>query len=1188
MRTESLLSLFVLFIALAPPARAAEGVWGSNRRLFALPAPRDVRIDGRLEEWDESAAMFVTLNQEVADRFHGWIMTMYDREALYIGARVRDDTPMNNLHGPQGDAQWAWNADAMQFRFFTDPEVGPTVFREKDRTYPVAHLLLWYFTLERRPCMKLSFGYRFRPYGGGTGVVPPDRYAAAYRKNDDDTGYSLEYRLPWELFGMEEPLRAGHIVPGTVQIMFDDGSGLRCPRRFAASDLLSAYAPNPWRQYESWGRIIFSDRGNLPPRFTRIQKMPERPTPLSLSYELPKDAVVSLDVRNQAGETVRRLPAKSSRSAGARTEKWDGLDGAGHPLPPGRYSFTGIRHDPIETRYLVGVNNAGHPTWHTTDGRGSWGGDHGLPSALCRTEHGMALAWSSQESAPGIILTDTQGRKQWGAFFNSATCMATDGTRLFFGGTRRARTVRLMDAGRGRRIAFPNGRATVDSWHEGNRPPKISGLAYAKGTLYAAYEKENRVVLYDATTGGVKEIRQIPRPRHLTALTDGHLLVTSGEEILKLAPDGEHAPFLTGDHVADPRGTAVGPDGRIFLANGGTLQNVSVFSPKGEYLRSIGKSGGRPRVGRHDPSGMLEPWSLALDGRGRLWVTEHIDRPKRISVWDVESGRNVKESFGVARFANFAGIDPGNPSEVISADATLWKVDLETGEKRFHSTLWRKTADDMPEPFDNFRLIRANNGHQYIHPYRGPRALYVREGNITRPFCEFFPKKGKAWQDQNGDGRYQDEEFSDLTVEVGRHIQCLDRDLNIWISGHVFRPTGIGPDGRPRYDFSRPEKTEIRCSGPMPRMMNDPEDGTFYVVRPGRRRKGRLKPGTIDKIRPDGTVLWRYPNVIAWRDAWNMGIPPAGHIYGPWGLPTMKGDFLAVGTFRGSCHILTRDGQYVTTVLPDIRRMRFAPGAIKQEMHGGTLAEWKDGRYLLACGDNDARVLEVGGLDTVERFTGRFRITEDDHRTVRESLRSHRAARARAMPLFIARGTKSLQDIPRRGEPQAQKIERVVDERRSFTARLARDSDRLHLRCEIQSPSQPVTSVPAERLPEGGNLLDIQIKPDDGSAIRLLVGRTADGQTRAARQQDGTVRDVSEAVRISEYRYDRRTNRLQLRCAVPFQLTGWNPQPVSTIRMEVGYLFGNADGTECLARAYRHNGSRPAVVTGDWEEAFVE
>ena len=1182
MKTAPSISLIVLFCALAQLACAAEGVWGNNRRLFALPVPKKVTVDGKLDDWDTSGAMFVTLNREVAERFHGWIMTMYDEEAIYIGARVRDDTPMNNLHGPEGDAQWAWNADAMQFRFFTDPSVGPTVFREKGKTYPVAHLLLWYFSLEEKPCMKLSFGYRFRPYGGGTGVVPPDRYAAAYRKNDDETGYSLEYRLPWELFGMEEPLRAGDIVPGTVQIMFDDGSGLRSPRRFAASDLLSAYAPNPWRQYESWGRIIFSDRRSLPTQFTRIQNTPERPTPLSLSYELPEDSVVSLDVQNTEGRTVRRLLAQKSRSAGTCTEKWDGLDGAGNPLPPGDYSFVGIHHEPIETRYLVGVNNAGNPTWHTTDGRGTWGGDHGLPAAVCRTQCGMALAWSSQESAPGIILIDDEGQKQWGAFFNSATCMATDGKRLFFGGTRRARTVRLMDARRGRRIAFENGRATVDSWHEGNRPPTITGLAYGDETLYAAYARESRIVCYDGATGDVQNIWDIPQPRHLTALRDGHLLVASGKEILKVTPDGKHTPFLTGDHVADPRGTAVGPEGHIYLANGGELQNVSVFSYDGQYLKSIGKPGGRPRVGRHDPSGMLEPWTLALDGRGRLWVTEHIDRPKRISVWDVESGQNVREFFGVARFANFAGIDPENPDEVISADATLWEVNLETGEKQFKSTLWRKTGDDMPETFHNFRLIRANNGHQYIHPYRGPRTLYLRVGNITRPFCELFPKKDQAWQDQNGDGGYQDDEFSELTVKVGRHIQCVDRDLNIWVSGHVFRPTDIGPDGQPHYDFSRPEKTGIRCSGPIPRMMNDPADGTYYVVRPGRRTEGRLQPGTIDKMKPDGTVLWRYPNVIAWRDAWNMGIPPAGHIYGPWGLPTMKGDFLAVGTFRGSCHLLTRDGMYVTTLLPDIRRMRFGPGAIKQEMHGGTLAEWKDGKYLLGCGDNDARVLEVTGLDTIRRFSGKFTINPEDNRRVKRALATHRATRSRAMPLFIARGAKSLQDIPKRGEPQAQKITRVADGEHSFTARMAYDPRKLHVRCEIQSPTKPVTSLPANQLPDGGNVVDIQFKPEGGSALRLLVGQNSAGHPRAALLKDGEPRSVNEDVRISEYRYDRGSRRLHFRFAVPLQLLGWQPRPVSMVEMDVGYLFGNQDGTACVKRAYWHSEGR---ATGT---AFVE
>ena len=82
--------------------------------------------------------------------------------------------------------------------------------------------------------------------------------------------------------------------------------------------------------------------------------------------------------------------------------------------------------------------------------------------------------------------------------------------------------------------------------------------------------------------------------------------------------------------------------GEIFVTNGGALQDVSVFSAQGQYLRNIGKIGGRAPVGKYDAAGMFNPGSLALDSRGRLWVVETNMVPKRIGVWDCKPARRSR------------------------------------------------------------------------------------------------------------------------------------------------------------------------------------------------------------------------------------------------------------------------------------------------------------------------------------------------------------------------------------------------------------------------------------------------------------------------------------------------------------------------------------------------------------------
>jgi len=49
----------------------------------------------------------------------------------------------------------------------------------------------------------------------------------------------------------------------------------------------------------------------------------------------------------------------------------------------------------------------------------------------------------------------------------------------------------------------------------------------------------------------------------------------------------------------------------------------------------------------------------------------------------------------------------------------------------------------------------------------------------------------------------------------------------------------------------------------------------------------------------------------------------------------------------------------------------------------------------------------------------------------------------------------------------------------------------------------------------------------------------------------------------------------------PLSLLGWTPQSSSTIRLDLGYLFGNSTGNQCAQRAYWSNTSPTAAIIGD-------
>src|ERR1019366_316913 len=130
----SRLIAFCLCLALfAVVARANINV-GRYDAVHIVPAPHStasagsgqagpVTIDGDLDEWDRSGEFFTYRYEEQKDRFavHGYMM--YDAENLYIGAHIKDSTPMLNVCNPESEGAF-WNGDCLQVRVSADRALG--------------------------------------------------------------------------------------------------------------------------------------------------------------------------------------------------------------------------------------------------------------------------------------------------------------------------------------------------------------------------------------------------------------------------------------------------------------------------------------------------------------------------------------------------------------------------------------------------------------------------------------------------------------------------------------------------------------------------------------------------------------------------------------------------------------------------------------------------------------------------------------------------------------------------------------------------------------------------------------------------------------------------------------------------------------------------------------------------------
>ena len=95
-----------------------------HKKVYAVPASRNVVIDGKLDDWDLSAQIFMYVVSETSDMQSARYAMMYDKDALYLSGVVRDPSPMMNRHDPNVDPDKAWDADVCQIFMSIDLQTG--------------------------------------------------------------------------------------------------------------------------------------------------------------------------------------------------------------------------------------------------------------------------------------------------------------------------------------------------------------------------------------------------------------------------------------------------------------------------------------------------------------------------------------------------------------------------------------------------------------------------------------------------------------------------------------------------------------------------------------------------------------------------------------------------------------------------------------------------------------------------------------------------------------------------------------------------------------------------------------------------------------------------------------------------------------------------------------------------------
>lgn len=1237
-----LAALLACLAAIASPTLANDNGRGRHKQLYAVPTPGKVTIDGNLDDWDLSGQIEMFVIQATRGTMNAKFAVMYDADAIYLGADVNDPNPMMNMRSPETEPREGWNADSCQFRLTTDPKVGYPMLDESTFKYKVGpdgksdpaetrddivHLTLWHYTETGEPQLAMQLGMTYRePKNAPRGLVPQDQFQAKYLKRPDGSGYSFEYRIPWTTLNAKAPLKGGDVVASTVQFNYSRPDGQETAGGAAWAYDLMREAGFPFQSTKCWGKLAFSPTGKVDRTLVLEGVPPDRPLPLDFVYTLPEDTECTVQLFNEKNENVRILVAQQERLGGANTERWDGCDDNGNLLPAGTYTWRGIYHKPVKAEYRFSVHNSGQPPYPTVDGKGGWGADHGTPRAACAFDDGVLLAWDGSEFGWGVIRTDFAGKKQWGCNYNG-THLATDGVTVFTSGyfTQKT-TIQLMTVKEARPIQL-GGKDTIAAPPGGDeKSNEVTGLACDSKTLFASYKARDLVARFDPKTGGLVGTWSVPAPERLAALADGRLAVVSGGKVLVLA-DGKPAVTIA-EKLDAPTGIAAF-ENTIFVANSGKLMNVSVFDASGKYLRSIGKEGGRPAKGKYDPLGIYMPGGITVDKTGQLWVAETTDAPKRISVWDAKTGAFKNEFFGGCEYFAYGFIDPKKPDEILVHNV-LWRIDWKTYKVTPLTTIWRKTSPEMvpelgPGAFSaSQKILTASNGRQYLYGNRYAHfsGLFYRDGDLFKPTMSMihvgydyigpagipfmdndrtkYPQGRYFWQDQNGDQCVQPEEVVPLTGTPVENFNIVNvfPDLTVLLaSGHVLKPVSM-ENGIPKYDLAQAEKYPL----PVGHTSAQADDGGIFTF---------TNDGSLTRYGKDGKPLWSYSGIARWHDSLNLGVTGPGKLWGMTQCMGKGGDFVVFQTYFGPNHVFRTDGIYVGALLKDGRLMlNRGQDEGQPEGQGGYFGKLSiDGqdRYFAIGGGQDARVWEVVGLDAIRDLPGGTYVhTPELAAKAEQAQRDYKMAIAAANRIVIGKDLAA-----------AKAVEKELENGSGFKAKTARDSTSLLVEYDVTSPTPLVNSVPDPKLLfKGGNCLDIQLENGRGEPVRVLATmhqgkplavvyfpKVKDFKGEPTVFASPTGKESFDEIRLLEnvaLTTEKTDKGFRAHLAIPLDALRLELDPGQKLKMDVGYIFGNAQGVgKAVRRAYLANNSFSANVVDDipnesrlepreWGEASVE